>query len=179
VGHHSSASGSALLGLDGFQVVSAELVGGEWQLAVQTTATMVGCVSCGVPARPHRCRAVRVRDLPLGGRPVVLWWRCRAPACEVRTWTERAPAIRPRAVLTERARAEAWRRVGKDAHAVAAVARDLGVGWATIMRAVADHGTPLVDDPTRLDGVATLGLDETSFHEGHPPGAHPVRDRPG
>jgi hypothetical protein len=43
-------------------------------------------------------------------------------------------------VLTERARAEACRRVGKDAHAVAAVARDLGVGWATVMRAVRDHG---------------------------------------
>jgi transposase len=90
-------------------------------------------------------------------------WRCAEPACEVRTWTERVAAIRPRAVLTERARAEACRRVGKDAHAVAAVARDLGVGWATIMRAVADHGTPLVEDPARLDGVAALGLDETSF----------------
>jgi transposase len=43
------------------------------------------------------------------------------------------------------------------------VARDLGVGCATIMRAVADHGTQLVDDPRRLDGVATLGLDETNF----------------
>jgi transposase len=31
------------------------------------------------------------------------------------------------------------------------------------MRAVRDHGRPLVDDPTRLDGVAALGLDETSF----------------
>ena len=71
--------------------------------------------------------------------------------------------IRPRAVLTERARAEACRRVGKDAHAVAAVARDLGIGWATVMRAVADHGTPLVDDPTRLEDVTALGLDETSF----------------
>jgi transposase len=81
----------------------------------------------------------------------------------VRTWTEQTAAIRPRAVLTERARAEACRRVGKDAHAVAAVARDLGVGWATVMRAVADHGTPLVDDPTRLEEVAALGLDETSF----------------
>jgi transposase len=72
-------------------------------------------------------------------------------------------AIGPRAVLTQRARAEACRRVGKDAHAVAAVARDLGVGWATIMQAVGDHGTQLVDDPRRLDGVATLGLDETNF----------------
>jgi transposase len=101
-------------------------------------------------------------------RPVVLlWrkrlWRCREPACSVRTWTERTPAIRPRAVLTERARAEACRRVGKDAHAVAAVARDLGVGWQTVMREVHEHGTPLVEDPTRLDGVAVLGLDETSF----------------
>jgi transposase len=159
---------SALLDLDGFQLVSAELVGGEWQLAVQTTATVIGCAGCGVRATPHGRRTVRVRDLPIGGRPVVLWWRkrlwrCREPACGVRTWTEQAAAIRPRAVLTERARAEACRRVGKDAHAVAAVARDLGVGWATIMRAVAEHGRPLLDDPARLDGVAALGLDETGF----------------
>jgi transposase len=168
VGHHRSASGSRLLDLDGFQLVSAELVGDEWQLAVETTATVIGCMGCGVPATPHGRRTVRVRDLPIGGRPVVLWWckrlwRCREPACSVRTWTEQTPAVRPRAVLTERARAEACRRVGKDAHAVAAVARDLGVGWATIMRAVHEHGTPLVDDAARLEGVAALGLDETSF----------------
>jgi transposase len=143
VGQHGSGSGSVLLGLDGFQVVSAELVDGEWQLVVQTTATAVGCAGCGVPATPHGRREVRVRDLPIGGRPVVLaWrkrlWRCREPACRVRTWTGRAPAIGPRALLIERARAEACRRVGKDAHAVAAVAGDLGVGWATIMRAVRD-----------------------------------------
>jgi transposase len=168
VGQHRSASGSRLLDLNGFQVVSAELASGEWQLVVQTMDTVIGCVGCGVRAAPHGRRTVRVRDLPIGGRPVVLWWRkriwrCREPACKVRTWTERTAAIGPRAVLTERARAEACRRVGKDAHAVAAVARDLGVGWATIMRAVADHGTPLVEDPARLDGVAALGLDETSF----------------
>jgi transposase len=168
VGQHRSVSASRLLGLDGFEVLAAQVVGGEWQLEVQTTATMVGCWGCGVRAELHGRRRVRVRDLPIGGRPVVLCWRkrlwlCREPACRVRTWTERVAAIGPRVVLTQRARAEACRRVGKDAHAVAAVARDLGVGWATIMRAVADHGTPLVEDPTRLDGVATLGLDETNF----------------
>jgi transposase len=72
-------------------------------------------------------------------------------------------AVRPRAVLTQRAGAEACRRIGKDAHAVTAGAHDLGVGWTTVMRAVADHGTQPVDDPTRLDGVATPGLDETDF----------------
>jgi transposase len=169
VGQHGSASASRLLGLDGFEVLAAEIVGGEWQLEVKTTTTaVVGCQGCGMRAELHGRRRVRVRDLPIGGRPVVLaWrkriWRCREPACRVRTWTEQTAAIRPRAVLTQRARTEACRRIGKDAHAVAAVARDLGVGWATIMRAVADYGRPLVEDPRRLDGVAALGLDETSF----------------
>jgi transposase len=31
------------------------------------------------------------------------------------------------------------------------------------MRAVAEHGSPLVDDAARLEGVTALGLDETSF----------------
>jgi hypothetical protein len=184
VGQQGSASGSLLLDLDGFEVMSAELAAGEWQLAVQTTAAMVGCAGCGVRAEAHGRRTVRVRDLPAGGRPVVLcWrkriWRCTEPACGVRTWTEQVAAIRPRAVLTERARAEACRRVGKDAHAVAAVARDLGVGWATVMRAVADHGRPLVEDPDRLNGVAALGLDETSFLKATRLGADSVRHWPG
>ena len=168
MGQHGSASGSILLSLDGFEVTAAEVVDDEWRLAVQTTATTVGCTACGTRARLHARRTVRVRDLPIGGRPVVLaWckrvWRCVEPACAVRTWTEQTVQVRPRAVLTERARAEACRRVGKDAHAVAAVARDLGVGWATVMRAVRDHGRPLLEDPGRLNGVAALGLDETSF----------------
>jgi transposase len=90
VGHQGSASGSLLLDLDGFEVMSAELAAGEWQLAVQTTAAMVGCAGCGVRAEAHGRRTVRVRDLPAGGRPVVLcWrkriWRCREEACGVRT----------------------------------------------------------------------------------------------
>jgi transposase len=43
---------------------------------------------------------------------------------------------------------------------VAAVARQLGVGWHTVMRAVREHGQPLIDDPDRLDGVSGLGVDE-------------------
>ncbi len=108
--------------LHGFEVTAAEVVDDEWRLAVQTTAATVGCAACGTQARLHARRAVWVRDLPIGGRPAVLaWrkriWRCVERACAVRTWTEQTVAIRPRVVLTERARAEACRRVGKDAHA--------------------------------------------------------------
>jgi hypothetical protein len=66
-------------------------------------------------------------------------------------------------VLTERTRAEACRRVGKDAHALAAVACDLGSAGRPSCGRWLTTAPRLVDDPMRLDGVATLGLDETTF----------------
>jgi transposase len=89
--------------------------------------------------------------------------RCQERRCPKRTWTETSEAIRPRAAWTERARAEACRRVGELGQTVAAVAAEFGVGWATVMAAVQEYGQPLVDDPHRLDGVHTLGVDETAF----------------
>ena len=93
MGQHGSASGSILLGLDGFEVTAAEVVDDEWRLAVHTTATTVGCAACGSQARLHARHTVEVRDLPIGGRPVVpglaqVVWRCVEPACAVQTWTE-------------------------------------------------------------------------------------------
>lgn len=32
-----------------------------------------------------------------------------------------------------------------------------------VMNGVVQHGTPLVDDPTRIGAVAQLGIDESSF----------------
>ena len=128
----------------------------------------MGCTGCGTVARLHDRRLVRVRDLPAGGRPVVLvWrkrvWRCTEAACPVSTWSEQCEQIRPRAVLTERARRQACHRVGRQGHTVAHVADDLGVGWSTVMAAVREYGQPLVDDPTRLQNVAAIGVDETAF----------------
>jgi len=157
-----------MLGLPGFVLLAVSEYAGELEQAVETVETVVGCPACGVLARPHDRRPTWVRDLPAGGRPVVLvWvkrvWRCVEPSCAVSTWTEISKLIRPRASLTERARAECCRRVGRDGHSVAAVAREFGVGWGAVMRAVADYGRPLVDDPDRLAGVARLGVDETAF----------------
>ena len=36
------------------------------------------------------------------------------------------------------------------------------------MRAVRDHGSPLVDDPRRLAGVVAVGVDETAFLAARP-----------
>jgi transposase len=160
--------GAVVLGLEGFRLVAVDEHDGELELAVETTNDMVGCPCCGAVATAHGRRPVRVRDLPVGGRPTTLiWikrlWRCRYERCATRTWSETSLDVPARASLTTRAAREACRRVGPDGEAVAVVAADFGVGWGTVMRAVAEHGTPLVDDPARLEGVAALGVDETAY----------------
>ena len=66
-------------------------------------------------------------------------------------------------MITRRAGREACRQVGENARAVSQVAGEFGVCWWTVMNAVIEHGTPLVDDPDRVGPVSQLGVDETSF----------------
>jgi len=163
---------AALFGLAGFEVLAAADAGGEVELLVQTTADLVGCPACGAVARAKDRRPSWVRDLPLGGRPVVLcWWKrvwsCPHSRCEIRTWTEQHSAIAPRAALTERARAWAFEQVGAADAAVSRTAATLGVAWWTVMRQVIDRGTPEIDNPDRLapsqSPVTAVGVDETAY----------------
>lgn len=161
--------GTVVLGLDDFRVLDARLIDGEVELTVETTTVRTGCPDCGVVARAHGRRMTVLRDVGVLGRPCRLaWskrlWRCEEDRCDRRTWTERRDDVAlPRALLTERARAEVCVQVGRHARPVAQVAAEFGVGWNTAMNAVIDHGLPLVDDPSRTTGVAALGVDETSF----------------
>jgi transposase len=165
---HRSEGATALLGMPEFVVGAQIEVGREWWLAVETTAVVMGCESCGTRAVGHGRRRVRVRDLPMGDRPVVLvWvkriWRCPDPDCATRTWSEETDEMMPRAALTERARAEVCRLVGEAGRSVAEVARAFGVSWHTAMAAVRDHGRPRVDHLSRLGAPSALGVDETAF----------------
>ena len=169
--------GVALFGLEGFRLLAAAEVGGELEVLVETTADLVGCPECGAVARAKDRRPVWVRDLPVGGRPVVLCWHkrvwcCPHALCPKRTWTETHSAIAPRACLTERARQWAFEQVGSQDSAVAWAARAVGVGWATVMRVVTARGTPVVDDPARLDEVTAVGVDETAYLRAGP--THPT-----
>ena len=75
-------------------------------------------------------------------------------------------------MLTDRARQWAFEQVGHHDRTVSAVADQLGVAWHTVMTQVDERGKPLVDDPTRLDGVTALGVDETAFLRAT--GTHPT-----
>ena len=158
----------ALLGLDGFRVLEVSETPDELVVTVETTVDFVGCSSCGTRAESQDRARVPVRDLPCFGRPArLVWikrrWRCRESACEARTWTEHCDQLDAQVVLTRRAGAEACRQVGELARPVSTVAEEFGVCWWTVMNAVIEHGTPLVDDPERVGRVRHLGVDETSF----------------
>ena len=79
------SNADALLGLTGVRICAVE-IGAEVTITIETIDDRVGCRSCGVIARAHGRRRVRVRDLATWGRATVLvWvkriWRCREPLC--------------------------------------------------------------------------------------------------
>ncbi len=158
----------ALLGLDGFRVLEVIESVDEVVIWIETEAELVGCERCGVRAEAQDRMPVDIRDLACFGRPArLVWvkrrWRCVEADCEAKTWTEQSLDFDAQAVLSRRAGAEACRQVGEEARPVASVAAELGVCWWTVMNAVIEHGTPLVDDPDRIGPVTQLGVDETSF----------------
>jgi Transposase/zinc-finger of transposase IS204/IS1001/IS1096/IS1165 len=157
-----------LLGLPGFRVLDAVETDAEVVVTVETIVDFTGCGRCGVRAESQDRMPVHLRDLPCFGRQArLVWikrrWRCPDSDCDARTWTEACEDIDAQVVLTRRAGVEACRQVGEHARPVAQVAREVGVCWWTIMNAVEEHGTPLVDDPDRVGRVRQLGIDETSF----------------
>ena len=159
----------ALLGLPGFRVLDVAETADEVVVTVETTASAGGCGRCGARAEAQDRMPVDVRDLPCFGRPARLVWskrRWRCPDVGLRRQgrgPRRSEHLDAQVVLTRRAGAEACRQVGEHARPVSQVAEELGVCWWTVMNAVIEHGTPLVDDPDRVGRVRQLGIDETSF----------------
>ncbi len=165
---NGSAGATALVGMPGFVVGEVSDVDGELHLAVETTVSVTACAGCGVRATGHGRRRVKVRDLPVSGRPTVLcWakrlWRCKDPDCEVVTWSETSEHVEASGLLTVRAGAEVCRAVGEDDWTVALAGRRFGISWPSAMDRVRAYGNPLVDDPARLEMATAVGVDETTF----------------
>jgi hypothetical protein len=79
------SAAAAMLGMSGFVVLAVSEREGELEQAVETTADLVGCPSCGAVAELHDRRPSRMRDLPTGGRalstcgPATLWFSRSLP----------------------------------------------------------------------------------------------------
>ena len=163
-----SQGATALVGLPELVVGAQVLVDGEWWLNVETPLDVAACQACGTRAVGHGRTRSQVRDLPIAGVAAVLVfarrrWRCPDHDCAVSTWSEQIDAIKPRASITERARARLADMVNIEGFTIAAAGAEFGVGWATANAAVAQFTDPVIGDPARLEGVTAVGVDEKRF----------------
>src|SRR5215218_432289 len=145
------------------------------RLIVETGATEAGCPACGVIAEARGRRPRRLHDIPAFGAPVELSWRqrryrCAELACPVRGFSEDHALAPSRAKLTVRAAWWAISCIQRDNASVASVARRLGADWHTVWEAIKPLLEELADDPGRLAGVDTLGVDEHIWHHQPRPG---------
>ncbi|GAB2680856.1 hypothetical protein GCM10027194_11850 [Thalassiella azotivora] len=134
-------------------------------VTVETSADVDGSPQCGVLAIGHGPRVHEAADAPCFGLPTrVRWrkriWRCAEPRCSVGTFSEPHALIAPRAKVTSRAITRATDALEHDDTTVSALARQLGVDWHTLWDAVEAEARRRLADPTRLEGPATLGVDE-------------------
>jgi transposase len=157
-----------LLGLDGLAVVgvAGDTEGVDRPVVHLVTADEQArhCPDCGTRARRSKGRRVtRPRDLPVGDRrPRLVWtkrrWRCDAPACWRRSFTESVPAVPARKRLTTRLRASAGAAVADQGRTVVQAARDHDMSWPVVAAAFTDHAQAvLAGEP---EPVQVLGIDE-------------------
>lgn len=159
-------STSVLFGLeDEFVVCGVErLSQNKVRVVIEQHATEAACPDCGVLTSRVKDRPmVVVKDLRSGGRRVELWWRkrrlsCDEVRCSRRTFTQTSMAIPPRARTTIRLREGAARAIASGNRSVAEVAREYGLSWPCVHRALVALAARMLPQPPP---VRVLGIDET------------------
>jgi transposase len=165
------ALGRVLTGLFEYTVLHAFESGGELIVEVIAMRAEAACPGCGeFSTHVKTVRAQIVRDVALAGRPVRLTvqkraFRCVAPGCLRRSFTQHTDELPARKRVTTRCR-KLMGRAGKD-RSTAAVAREYKVSWATAWNAVVEVATrELAARPRCIPPV--FGVDETRFWSKQP-----------
>lgn len=158
---------SLLFDLPGFRVVSCEEndIGGR-RVVVMQAADEHACPRCGVlvGGKPYDLRESRVKDLPMGSRPLLVVWRkrryrCGERRCPQQIFTERSVQIPPRRRLTVRLRRKLEQAASGSARALSDVAAEYDVSWWSVNDALVTAAVARAS--TALPPVKMLGLDET------------------
>ena len=159
----------------GLTVVGQQLDAGGAVLACQVREAAEAdhwCRSCGCSGRPRDTVTRRLAHVPFGWRPTVLLVRLRRFACTGcgRVWRQDlSAAAQPRGKLSRDAVLWALKSLVLDRLSVARIAAALAVAWHTVNDAVLTAGRELlIADPTRLNGVEVIGVDEHCWR--HPRG---------
>ena len=155
-----------LFGVEGLQVTDAQaLPDGTLEVrAVTGYPAAAACPDCGsVSDRRHDTVLARPRDVRRGGDPVAVWWvkcrwKCEAPGCRRKTFTERVPQVPLRCRLTRRLREQAGTEVAERGITPAEAARHAGVSWPVAHDAFAAAADPVLEQAPAP--VAQLGIDE-------------------
>lgn len=153
----------AWLDLPGLHVIAVDHDDHAVVVTVASDHAERGCPSCGVLARVHDRRTVTLIDAPAMGRPVRLHWVkhryvCREHLCDQHTFTETDERIAPAGhLLTTRATRWAIEQLRCEHAAVSGLARQLGISWKTLWRAIKPVLQAADADPTRFEGVKRLG----------------------
>lgn len=158
-----------LLGIPGLHVERVERTADLMTITVSTPWQLMGCPTCGVVAPSRGRRRRELHDVPGIVAVRVIWrqrtWRCPDPDCSRRTFVEQVPElVAPRGSLTTRAVRWAVGQLRREHATVQGLARQLGVDWKTLWRAIKPRLQELADDESRFAGVVSLGVDEHIWH---------------
>nr|WP_308203236.1 ISL3 family transposase [Georgenia satyanarayanai] len=142
-------------------------------VTVSTPWQLMGCPTCGVVAPSRGRRRRELHDVPGVVAVRVIWrqrtWRCPDPDCSRGTFVEQVPGlVAPRGSLTTRAVRWAVGQLRREHATVQGLARQLGVDWKTLWRAIKPRLMELAADESRFAGVVSLGVDERIWHHVDP-----------
>ena len=154
-----------LFALPDFRVLDVTLEpDGSRRVLVESVADEGCCPGCGVLSGLIRDRPrSRVKDLPHGSVPLVVWVRkrrfaCAEVLCERRSFTETSAQLPARARVTTRLKVKLCAAVTTTNRAVSEVAKDYGVAWWTVHRILVKAAADVLGQaaPTSM-----IGIDET------------------
>ena len=148
----------------GLEVVGQRLEPGRAVLACRVVEADRWCRRCGCEGVARDTVTRRLAHEPLGWRPTTLLVTVRRYRCTGcgHVWRQdTTAAAEARAKLSRRGLRWALEGIVCQHLSVARVAEGLGVTWNTANDAVLAEGKRvLINDPSRFDGVSTLGVDE-------------------
>ncbi len=129
------------------------------------------CQRCGELGVPRDTVLRRLAHVPVGWRPTVLHVtvrRYRCPGCTHVWRQDTTAAAAPRSTLSRAAVLWALKSVVIDRMSISRVATSLRSSWHTVNDAVLHAGRQLlINDPSRLEGVRVLGVDEHCWRHTH------------